>query len=231
MRATALRLAVAQRVLLRDQRVTPDGEPITRRLSDLLLLGATNLVPNWWLDGTLQYNADIDGAQRAILGARYAPGPFRTLSASYRYTRDASEQVEFGWQWPLNAEARQHAAATLARDAQLRDGVAGRRPAAQQGCPGAWYTVGRVNYSRRDSRITDALVGFEYDSGCWIGRIVAERQSTGRSEATTRLLLQLELVGLSRLGANPLKTLRDNIPGYRLLRDEAEVVTPSLITP
>ena len=229
--AEALRLAVAQRVLLRDQRVTPDGEPITRRLSDLLLLGATNLVPNWWLDGTLQYNADIDGAQRAIFGARYSPGPFRTLSASYRFTRDASEQIEFGWQWPLNAEARGHAAATLARDAQLRDGVAGRRPAALQGCPGAWYTVGRVNYSRRDSRITDALVGLEYDSGCWIGRIVAERLSTGRSEATTRLLLQLELVGLSRLGSNPLKTLRDNIPGYRLLRDEAEVVTPSLTTP
>jgi LPS-assembly protein len=229
--AEALRLAVAQRVLLSDQRVTPDGEPITRRLSDLLLLGATNLVPNWWLDGTLQYNADIDGAQRAIVGARYAPGPFRTLSASYRYTRDASEQIEFGWQWPLNAQGREHAAATLARDAQVRDGAAGRRPAAQQGCPGAWYTVGRVNYSRRDARITEALVGFEYDSGCWIGRIVADRLSTGRSEATTRLLLQLELVGLSRLGSNPLKTLRDNIPGYRLLRDEAEVVTPSLTTP
>jgi LPS-assembly protein len=27
-------------------------------------------------------------------------------------------------------------------------------------------------------------------------------------------------VGLSRLGSNPLKVLRDHIPGYRLLRDE-----------
>jgi LPS-assembly protein len=64
------------------------------------------------------------------------------------------------------------------------------------------------------------VVGVEYDAGCWIGRVVAERLSTGRSEATTRLLLQLELVGLSRLGSNPLAVLRDNIPGYRLLRDE-----------
>jgi LPS-assembly protein len=80
--------------------------------------------------------------------------------------------------------------------------------------------VGHVNYSLRDSRLTDSLVGFEVDSGCWIGRIVAERQSTGRSEATTRLLLQLELVGLSRLGSNPLRVLRENIPGYRLLRDD-----------
>ena len=44
--------------------------------------------------------------------------------------------------------------------------------------------------------------------------------STGRSEATTRLMLQLELVGLSRIGSNPLKVLKDNIPGYRLLREE-----------
>ena len=80
--------------------------------------------------------------------------------------------------------------------------------------------MGRLNFSIKDRRITDSVLGFEYDAGCWIGRFVAERLSTGRSEATTRLLFQLELVGLSRLGANPLKVLRDNIPGYRLLRDE-----------
>ena len=55
-----------------------------------------------------------------------------------------------------------------------------------------------------------------------VGRIVAEQLSTGRSEATTRLLLQLELVGLSRLGSNPLKVLKDNILGYRLLREDPD---------
>jgi LPS-assembly protein len=90
----------------------------------------------------------------------------------------------------------------------------------RRGCGGSWYSVGRVNYSLEDSRITDSVLGFEYDAGCWIGRVVAERLSTGRREATTRLLLQLELVGLSRIGSNPLKVLRDNIPGYRLLREE-----------
>ena len=80
--------------------------------------------------------------------------------------------------------------------------------------------MGRLNYSLQDRRVTDAIVGLEFDAGCWIARVVAERLSTGRSESTTRLLLQLELVGLSRLGSNPLKVLRDNIPGYRLLRDE-----------
>ena len=56
---------------------------------------------------------------------------------------------------------------------------------------------------------------------------MAERLSTGLSEATTRIQLQLELVGLSRLGSNPLKVLKDNIPGYRLLRDERSETIPA----
>ena len=108
--------------------------------------------------------------------------------------------------------------------AGLRAGAAapsvasGRRAAAAAAA--RCYSVGRVNYSTRDSRLTDSIVGLEYDAGCWIGRVVVERLSTGRSEATTRLLLQLELVGLSRLGSNPLSVLKDNVPGYQLLREE-----------
>lgn len=242
--AEALRLGLAQRLVIRDQRITPDGQPLTRRWSDLLLLGSTTLVPHWWLDGTLQFDADQSRIARSIVGARWSPGPFRTISVAHRYVRDtagpvattlltrgASDQVEVGWQWPLNQAARDYAVAEEARDAMLRDGRSFPPRPAAAGCRGAWYTVGRVNYSRRDSRVTDSLVGFEYDSGCWIGRIVAERLSTGRSEATTRLLFQLELVGLSRLGSNPLKTLKDNIPGYRLLREDAQVVTPAFSTP
>jgi LPS-assembly protein len=41
------------------------------------------------------------------------------------------------------------------------------------------------------------------------------------------LLLQLELVGLSRLGANPLQVLKDNIPGYRLLREPGKALIPT----
>jgi LPS-assembly protein len=33
-------------------------------------------------------------------------------------------------------------------------------------------------------------------------------------------------VGLSRLGSNPLQVLKDNIPGYRLLREERELTPP-----
>lgn len=226
--AEALRLGLVQRYLFRDQRITadcvaaadllaaPDCTPLTQRFSDVLLLASTSLVPHWTLDASLQYSPEINRTARSILGARWSPGPYRTVNATYRYARGLSEQLELGWQWPIYGRTPDEAA-----------GAAGPLAAAGR-CSGSWYTVGRINYSMRESRITDSVVGLEYDAGCWIGRVVAERLSTGRSEATTRLLLQLELVGLSRLGSNPLQVLKDNIPGYRLLREERAAPTSPL---
>ena len=203
--AEALRLGVVQRVLFRDQRITPDGPPLTQRFSDVLLLASTSLVKDWTLDASVQYSPDVGRTARSIVGARYSPGPFRTVNATYRLARGTGEQVELGWQWPVYGPAAGSAPPLLSTS--------------NPSCRGTWYSVGRINYSTTDSRVTDSVLGLEYDAGCWIGRVVAERLSTGRSEATTRLLLQLELVGLSRLGSNPLQVLKDNIPGYRLLRD------------
>jgi LPS-assembly protein len=45
------------------------------------------------------------------------------------------------------------------------------------------------------------------------------------STATSRLLFQLEFIGLARVGASPLNTLRNNIPRYQNLRDST--VEPS----
>jgi LPS-assembly protein len=200
--AEVMRLGVAQRFLFSDQRVAPasdgsvDGPTLERRVSDLLVQGSTTLLPGWALDASLQYSPDSARLTRSNIGAAWSPGPFRTLSARYRLTRGVSEQLELGWQWPVH-----------------------RATASAGGCSGTLYGVGRVNYGLRESRFTDSLLGLEYDAGCWIARVVSERLSTGLSASTTRLLLQLELVGLSRLGSNPLQVLKDNIPGYRLLRE------------
>ena len=216
--AERLRLGIAQRYLLRDQLVTPDAQPLTRRFSDVLLLGSTSVIPSWSLDASVQYSPDSNRVTRSILGARYSPGPYRTVSATYRLTRGLSEQVELGWQWPLYGPTPDAASAVARRNAGGEGGG---------NCKGSWYGVGRINYSTLERRLVDAIVGVEYDAGCWIGRVVATRQSTGFSEATTRLLFQLELVGLSRLGSNPLQVLKDNIPGYKLLRDVRTVAPAS----
>jgi len=211
--AEALRVGIAERYRFRDQRVTPDNVLQTQRFSDVLIFGSTNLVPRWNFDTALQFNPDSHRIERSLAGMRYSPGPYRTVGLTYRLTRGLSEQVELGWQWPVYGRGR------------AADG--GERPAGSaSGCSGTLYSVGHVNYSTRDRRLTDSIAGFEYDAGCWIGRVVVERLSTGRSEATTRLLLQLELVGLSRIGSNPLKVLKDNVPGYQLLREERTSTSP-----
>ena len=154
--AEALRLGLVQRYLFRPQRVapqadgSPDGEPLTQRLSDALLLGSTSVLPGWTLDAAVQYSPDIQRSVRSIVSARYSPGPYRTVGATYRLARGLSEQLELGWQWPI-----------VERRALERDESHLRR-----GCNGSWYTVGRVNYSLKDSRITDSVLGFEYDAGC-----------------------------------------------------------------
>lgn len=200
--AEALRLGVAQRFLLSDQRITPSGIVDTQSVSDLLLMGSTSFWPQWKLDAGAQYSPEISRTRRSLLSARFSPGPYRTIYSAYRFKRDESEQVELGWQWPIYGRVRDS-----------------KSPPSQQ-CSGAWYSVGRVSYSMRESRVTDSVLGFEYDAGCWIGRLIAKRVSTSRQDATTQLGFEIEFVGLSRLGTNPLKVLKDNIPGYRLLRDE-----------
>lgn len=225
----ALRLGIAQKILLADQRVNPlSDKPITQRLSDLLLLGSTSVVPNWTFDSVAQYSPETGKFEQGSLGTRYSPGAWRTLSATYRYTRASAEQLEIAWQWPLSG--RTPLVEQMMNQASSPDllNLNTRRPAGTQ-CGGTWYTVGRVTHSMRDSRVINSLFGFEYDAGCWIGRVVAERVALGQ-KANTRVMFQLELLGLSQLalGANPLRVLKQSVPGYQLLRDEGKPLdTPS----
>ncbi|MDI1246297.1 MAG: LPS-assembly protein LptD [Rhodoferax sp.] len=206
--AEAARLGMAQRLRFSDQNVTLPGElPADDSLSDLLLGGSVHWDPRWSFDGTVQFNPKAKRSVRSTLSASYKPGPFRTVSAAYRYQRESSEQADFGWQWPINDLW----------------GDKGQNMGAGQGQgEGRWYSVGRLNYSINERKLVNSLVGFEYDASCWLGRIVLERLQTSTSTATQRIMFQLEFVGFTRLGVNPLKSLKDNIPGYQILREPGE---------
>ena len=200
-------LSVAQRLRLRDQEVVlPGQQPIREQLSDVLLSGSINWSPQWAFNGTLQYNPELGQTERTTLAARFSPGDFRVFNVAYRLQRDTSEQIDFGWQWPLSDLLRGPAIPALGPGRGLG--------------PGHWFSVGRINYSFSERRIVDLIAGFEYDAGCWIGRIVVERLQQSRTEANQRILFQLEFAGFSRIGSNPLQVLRDNIPRYQFLREE-----------
>jgi len=214
--AEAAKFGVAQRLRFKDQRVTlPGGSPVSERLSDIMFGATLNWNPTWSLDSTVQYNPKTRRSERVTVGGRYNPGNYRVVSAAYRLQRGQSEQIDIGWQWPLN---------DLWGDRGLDLG-----PGRGQG-GGRWYSVGRLNFSLRDRRIVDTVIGLEYDACCWIGRVVLERLQSSLNSSSKRIMFQLEFVGFSRLGTNPISSLRQNIPRYQLLRDRNLVVPPSRFT-
>lgn len=243
--AELARLGIAQRYLLRDQRITADGTLQPSSGSDVLLYGTVSTVPNWGFSGIAQYNPENQRVARSILSAVYKPGPYRVVSATYRMQRQpvtgatsgtttpvTAESLTLGWQWPLWGPVRSpgtrgaNPPSPAAQAVQAGESLS-RANGGGSECRGTFYGVGRVEYSLLTNRVANSIVGVEYDAGCWIGRFVVQRTSTSLNTSTTKWWLQLELIGLSRLGSNPLQTLRDNVPGYQLLYDRND---PSSIT-
>ena len=213
----AARLAVAQRLRLRDERVTllPTDTPAKSGLNDLLVAGGLSLTPQWAVEGAVQYNPSTGAYLRRTMGGRYSPTPYRVISAAMRSQNGESgqlpsRQLDMGWQWPLNDLWGQSDAAK-GEGRGLGDG--------------RWYSVGRLNYSGVDRRLVEAVLGFEYDAGCWLGRVVTEQLMVAEGVARKRLLFQLEFVGFSRVGTNALGSIRTHVPRYQPLR--GTVVEPS----
>jgi LPS-assembly protein len=208
----AARFGLAQRLRLKDQNVLlpTETEPISERLSDVLAGAMVQLNPAMQLDSTVQYNPKTTRSMRTTAGMRYMPGNYRLLSAAYRYqvdptTQQTSELIDTAWQWPIKS----------LWGAAGRDQGPGRGLGEDQ-----WYAVGRLNYNLSEGKVVDAVLGVEYDAGCWIGRVVFERLQVAANQANQRLMFQLEFSGFARVGPNPLGTLKTHIPRYQYLRDQ-----------
>ena len=200
------RFSVAQQRRFQAQNVTlPGGSPVTDGVSDLMLGTTINWSPQWSLDSTVQFNPSSNSSERTTVGARYNPSNYRVLSATYSLQRGVSELLDLGWQWPINdlwGDRGQDLGAGLGQGS------------------GRWYSVGHLNYSLKDKKQIDSIIGFEYDAGCWLGRVVLERLQRIGAAANQHLMFQLEFVGFSRLGSSPLQSLKDNIPRYQYLREQ-----------
>jgi len=207
--AEGARFGLAQRLRVKDQLVTMPGESTAKAgLSDVLAGATLNLSRKWALDSTMQYNPDSGHYLSQAVGGRYTPGSYRVISASYRNQTDTngvplSRFVNVGWQWPLNDLWKM-------KDEDLGEG----RGLGE----GRWYTVARMNMDTLNNQMVESVMGFEYDGGCWLGRVVKERFQIAENLARQKLLFQLEFVGFSRVGTNALGSIRNNVPRYQHLR-------------
>lgn len=214
--AEGARFGLAQRLRIKEQLVTMPGDSTAKAgLSDVLAGATLNLSRKWALDSTMQYNPDSGHYLSQAVGGRYTPGSYRVISASYRNQTDTngvplSRFVNVGWQWPLSD-------AWGMKDEDLGEG----RGLGE----GRWYTVARMNMDTLNNQMVESVIGFEYDGGCWLGRVVKERFQIAENLARQKLLFQLEFVGFSRVGTNALGSIRNNVPRYQHLRQP--LMTPS----
>lgn len=214
--AEGARFGLAQRLRMKEQRVTlPDDQTGKTGVSDLLAGASVALSKAWAIDSTVQYNQKTDNFMRRMVSGRYNPGSYRVVSAAYRTENDesgghVSRQVDVGWQWPIHD-------LWGGADTQTGDG----RGLGE----GRWYSVARMNYNPLDKKMVESVMGFEYDAGCWLGRVVGERLQVTENLASKRLLFQLEFVGFSRIGTNAMGSLKTNVPRYQPLRQPS--MTPS----
>lgn len=192
--AERLRAAVGQRFYFSDQRVTlPGGTLRTDRRSDLL--GQVSLRPrkDVTVDSLARYTPGTSQWQSISVVSRFNPKPASTLSVAYRFVRESSNTVDVAFQWPVAPY---------------------------------WYAVGRYQQALRNvggvnenlnPGLVEALAGFEYDGGCWIGRIVAQQYAASAIQRNTTIFFQIELNGLARVGTDPIAALRRNIPNYQMI--------------
>jgi LPS-assembly protein len=170
------------------QRVTLPGRAAsTDNRSDLVAIVSGQATPAFRVDAGVEYSASTQRLRRVDLTARYAPRPGQVMNAAYRFARDDPQ----------------------------RPGIKQVDFSAQWPLAAGLSAVGRWNWSLKDRKLIEGLAGFEYNAGCWEIRAVAHRFITATQQVSTSFQVQLELSGLSRIGINPLETLRQNITGYR----------------
>ena len=140
-----------------------------------------------------------------------AVAPHWTAEAGWQYSTDFSKTQKF------NVGTRYQPAPGKVLNLSYRETLNSIRQtdiSAQWPLRDGWTALARYNYSLQEKRLLEALGGIEYNGDCWVLRVVAHRFATTTTQASTTFFVQLELNGISRIGSNPLETLRRNIGGF-----------------
>jgi LPS-assembly protein len=190
-----LTTSLGQVYYFRAPRVTLGTEPPRDvKSSDILFAATSQMSPSVTLEAGWQYTPNLSRSEKLTLAAHYMPVPGSIINAAYRFARSGVDPQS---------------------DPSLRTGIEQVDLSTQWPITSNLSGVARWNWSTRERKLVEGLVGFEYNAGCWQVRAVAHRFITATQQYSTSFQIQLELSGLSRIGINPLETLRQNIAGYR----------------
>ena len=165
-------------------------------------IGAVRLRPHraFTIGGAIEDGGGGSRYRAVSLDLRYHPSPERIVNLGYR-------------RFPLRTTSAGLVQESV--DAMTEAvGVSARRDLGR-----SVRVLGSASYALKEDTMTEIYGGLEYDSCCWRARVVAQRYlADGRTEHERAIMLQLELKGLTGLGAGGEGDDRSRIrpiPGYR----------------
>jgi len=181
-----LRIAAGQRFSYQAPMVNLVA-PSANTQSDILLSVGGQATNSLTLDSLYQYDPNTKHVLSYNVTGRYSPETGKVLNLGYRYTRLGDI--------PSN---------------DFRQGdISTQWPLFWH-----WDVVSRWTYSWLEQRVLEKMVGLEYNESCWSLRVVAQQFPIPGKLVATSVIVQLELNDLVAVGADPLKILRTEIPGY-----------------
>ncbi len=193
------RAALGQVYYFRPPRVALNEPVRDAKSSDIIAFASSQMAPSVSTDASFQYTPNLSRTQKLTLAAHYSPVPGSIVNAAYRYVRGSVDAID-----------------------QANSGIKQVDISTQWPVTRNLSVLARYNWSVKDRKLLEGLAGFEYNAGCWQVRAVAHRFITATQQYSTSFQIQLELSGLSRIGINPLDTIRQNISGYR----RSDEITP-----
>ncbi len=191
----AARFVLAQQYNFTTPRVTllADGSTTDLTRTGVIEGSSLNIGSAFKAEQAIEYNEAKSYLSHTSTGFSWAPAPGQVINMAYRYTRaDASvdnepvSQFIISGQWPLTRHLS---------------------------------SVARVNYDMHLHRLIAGLLGFQYSADCWSLGIAFEKYTNETSSTTvpstgSRVLMQLELRGLSKVDNGMLNQFKDSVPGY-----------------
>lgn len=209
-------LQLAQRFYFDEQKVTLTNSERKRdkSKSDFLANLSVGLTDTLNTEAGVQFDSYEKKIAQTYASVRWFPKRLTSLSLTYRYQRD-----------PFYFYDQSKGESTLVPyqlPGKEMVSLAGQWPLTEQ-----LYAVGRFDYSLREKRSTQSILGLEYKGDCcWTGRLVAQRYAVTKEKSNSAIFLQVELSGLGSVGSDPMELLRNSIPGYQQVKDPEPDFSP-----
>lgn len=183
---------IGQRYYFEDQRVHLGFNNTTpeKMKSDVLLASQFSLIEGLKLEAGARYSTLNERWSKVSIGARYHPKQHSTVGLYYRYNYAPNDPDNDIKQLDFNFQW------PITEDL---------------------YALGRYNYSFRDKKGIESILGLEYRAGCWTIRGAVQQYTTSSSDKNTSFFIELELLGFGSFGISPIEALKDNIIGYQPL--------------